>query len=347
MAASAVLNGARTSSRIAPETRERILKAAAKLQYRPNAAARALANRRMHTIGLAGVIEGGELNTYFLEVFNGILEAASRSEQNTTVFTLHDWRRDVARLPVFCDGRIDGMILLAPTLTREAAKLLPSHTPFISIHGNVPIPNVPNIETDEEQGAYDMVRYMIAHGHRRILHVAGEPGLIGPERRLRGYKRALASAHIRFDSSFVVEAGFNAERGRSAMRSWLRHHAGEPLPQAVFCVSDGVASGCLEALAEAGLRVPDDISVGGFDDTLAARTTVPQLATVRQPLRAMGNRAVELLLARIQAQAAGLPPGTTEEEPIVFPVDLVPRASVGAPPAIKRIVPAAHRGSHA
>jgi LacI family transcriptional regulator len=340
MAASAVLNGARTSSRIAPETRERIILAATKLQYRPNAAARALANRRMHTIGVAAVIEGGELNPYFLEVFNGILETAARREQNTTVFTLHDWRRDSARLPGLCDGRIDGLILIAPTLTAEAAKVLPGHTPFVALHANVPLANVINVETDEERGAFEMVRHLIACGHRRILHVAGDAGLVGAERRLRGYKRALTASHIKVDNSLVIQASFSAESGRNAMRAWLKRHAGEPLPHAVFCVSDGVAIGCMEALAEVGLRVPDDISVAGFDDTLAARTTVPQLTTVRQPLRAMGNRAVEALLSCIQRQSDQSLPAVPN--PIIFPVDLVPRASVGAPPAVARLVPS-HR----
>ena len=340
MAASAVLNGARTSSRISAETRERIIAASLRLQYRPNAAARALANRRMNTIGVATVFEGGEFNPYFLEVFNGILETAAKLEQNTTVFTLHDWYRDAARLPGLCDGRIDGLILIAPTLTNEAARVLPMHTPFVAIHANVALPNVVNIETDEERGAYEMVRHLIALGHRRILHVAGESGLVGAERRQRGYKRALLSAHIAIDNSLVVPASFSNESGRQAMRGWLRRHSGEPMPHAVFCVSDGVAIGCLEALAEVGLRVPDDISVAGFDDTLAARTTVPQLTTVSQPLRVMGNRAVEVLIDRIQRQNAG--DGLLMEKSIVFPVDLVPRASVGAPPAIKRIVPSRH-----
>jgi LacI family transcriptional regulator len=340
MAASAVLNGARTSSRIAPETRERIILAATKLQYRPNAAARALANRRMNTIGVAAVIEGGELNPYFLEVFNGILEMAARREQNTTVFTLHDWRRDAARLPGLCDGRIDGLILIAPTLTAEAAKVLPGHTPFVALHANVALPNVINVETDEECGSYEMVRHLVAQGHRRILHVSGDAGLVGAERRLRGYKRALTAGHIKVDNSLIIPASFSSESGRTAMRAWLKRHAGEPLPHAVFCVSDGVAIGCMEALAEVGLRVPDDISVAGFDDTLAARTTVPQLTTVRQPLRAMGNRAVDALLSCIQRQNDQSLPMV--ENPIVFPVDLVPRASVGAPPAVARLVPS-HR----
>lgn len=336
MAASAVLNGACTTSRISPETRERIEKAARKLQYRPNAAAWALANRRMDTIGVATVF-GSELNPYFLEVFNGILEAAALREKNTTVFTLHDWQRDVARLSGACDGRIDGLVLIAPTLSIDAAKVLPVHTPFVAIHSNVLLPNIANVETDEERGAYEMVRYLISRGHRRILHIGGASGLLGADRRLRGYRRALASARIAWDGDLVVPAGFRSEDGYRAMSKWLRRHAGDPLPHAVFCVSDGVATGCLESLSEVGLRVPDDISVAGFDDTLAARTTLPQLTTVRQPLRAMGNRAVEVLLDRIERQSAGdrLP----QAKSIVLPVELVTRASVGAPPVIQRIVP--------
>jgi LacI family transcriptional regulator len=337
MAASTVLNGAQTSSRIAPETRERILEAAARLRYRPNAAARALANRRMDTIGVAAVIDsGGELNHYFMEIFNGILEAAARREQNVTVFALHDWGKDPARLHDLCDGRIDGLILVAPTLAREAVKNLPEHTPFVALHSNEPLPNVVNIETDEERGAYEMTRHLLAQGHRRILHVAGTPGLLGVERRVRGYKRALTSARIAFDPDLMLHAALDAGAGRDALRQWLKRHAGRPLPEAIFCVNDGVAVGCIEALAELGLHVPEDISVAGFDDALAARTTVPQLTTVRQPLRAMGQRAVEILLTRIGEQSDH---GKTALHPVVFPVDLVPRASVAAPPAASRMVP--------
>jgi LacI family transcriptional regulator len=324
MAASAVLNGAQTSSRISAETRERILKAADELAYRPNAAARALANRRMNTLGVAAVIEGGELNHYFLEVFNGILEAAAQHDQSTTVFALHDWTRDQARLGSICDGRIDGLVLVGPTFLGEAVTL-PAHTPFVAVHANGAMPNVTNIESDEERGAYDLVKYLIAQGHRRIMHLAGPAGLLGPERRIRGYQRALAAARIPFDPELLIPAGFNAPAGRDAVRQWLKRHDREAMPDAIFCVNDGLALGCIEALAEVGLRVPDDVSVAGFDDSLAARMSVPQLTTVRQPLRAMGARAVELLLARIgragNASAAAA-------KPVVFPVELVKRGSV-------------------
>lgn len=340
MAASAVLNGARTSSRISEQTRKRILEAATELRYRPNATARALVNRRMNTIGVAAVIGDGELNSYAMEIFTGILAAAAHAKQNTTMFTLHDWGRDTARLHGWCDGRIDGMILIAPTLTREAAKMLPLHTPFVSLHSNCVLPGVINIESDEERGAAEVVQHLIAAGHRRIMHVSGDRGYIGAERRITGYKRALASARIPYSESLLVPATFASGSGRAAMRAWLKRHAGEPLPDAVFCGNDGIAIGCMEAFAELGLRVPEDLSIAGFDDTIAARTTVPQLTTVRQPLRAMGVRAVEVLLSLIDRQKDG---GVVDfPNPIVFPVELVKRASVAAVPVAARIVPAPH-----
>lgn len=335
MAASATLNQARTSSRISAETKERIRQAAAKLKYRPNIAARALATRRMQTIGVAAVVDEGELNYYFLEVFNGILAAAAKHEQNTTVFSLHNWGTDAARLPGMCDGRIDGLILLAPTWTAPES-VRSEHTPYVSIHANSILAGVANIESDEEQGAFELVSWLIAQGHRRIMHMAGPAGLTGAERRIRGYKRALASARITFDPALVVAGDFEAGVARAALRQWLRDHSGHLLPQAIFCANDSAAIGCMETLAELGLRVPEDVSVAGFDDTLIARIAIPQLTSVRQPLRAMGSKAVDLLLERIKSPHEG---SVEKNKSLVFPVEIVPRVSVISPPAVDRVVP--------
>ena len=337
MAASTVLNGARTSSRIAPETRDRILEAARRLRYRPNAAARALANRRMDTIGVAAVIDGGDLNLYFLEIMNGVLEAASRHNQNTTVFTLHNWAEDAARVSKFCDGRIDGMVLLAPVFSRETADHLPDHTPFVAIHANLAAPGIVNLESDEETGACNLVRHLIARGHRRIMHLSGTRGLLGAERRIDGYRRALAEAGIAFDPSLLIEAHYHNAGGRQATRTWLSRSHGKQLPEAIFCANDAIAMGCMEALAEVGIRMPEDVSIAGFDDTLAARTTMPQLTTVRQPLRAMGAKAVEILLEQIGHNTGK--PQARVASPYVFNTELVQRASVSTPPAAPRMVP--------
>lgn len=333
MAASAVLNGARTSSRISPDTRTRILEAAARLQYRPNAAARALIRRSMNTLGVASVISDGDLNHYFLEILNGVLEAGARHGQNITVFTLNDWQHDINRLVGFCDGRIDGMILVAPVLTADEAACLPGHTPFVSLHSNQSLAGVLDLESDEETGAFDAVRSLINFGHRRILHLSGPTTMSGAIRRIAGYRRAVESAGQSFDPNLVVEAGFTDLAGRDALVGWMRAHPGEELPTAIFCANDAVAMGCMETLARAGLRVPEDVSVVGFDDTLAARTTVPQLTTVRQPLRHMGAQGVEFLLERIRA-------GAFAGGPAVFPAELVARASSAPPRRVPIQVPA-------
>jgi LacI family transcriptional regulator len=182
-----------------------------------------------------------------------------------------------------------------------------------------------NLETDEETGAYQLVRHLIQCGHRRILHLTGEPGRIGTERRIRAYRRALLDGGVVVDPTLIVDCAFNPTAGRNAMGAWLRDHAGEPLPDAIFGANDGIAVGVLEALTKAGYSVPRDVSVAGFDDTLAARTASPALTTVRQPLREMGQQAVEALLKQIRGDAKG---SADVQTPLVLPTELVVRASV-------------------
>jgi LacI family transcriptional regulator len=320
-------------------TRERILVAAAKLQYRPNAAARALLHRRMNTIGIAAVLDDNELSHYFLALFNGVIAAATHFEQNATVFALHDWNKDTQRLHSICDGRIDGVILCAPTFGAKVASSLPRHTPFVSIHANSIVPSMIDIESDEENGAFAMVEHLIAQSHRRIMHIAGPEGLTGADRRVAGYKAALKKHKLRFEKSLLMHSAYDAQGGREVMRGWLKHHAGEALPHAVFCGSDAIAMGTMEALAEWGLRVPDDISVAGFDDTLAARASIPRLTTVRQPLVLMGRIAVEILLNQIGA----IKGGTIPKSPVIVPIEIVIRDSVGPRPSVDRLVPAEKR----
>jgi len=317
MAASAVLNHSRTSSRISEETRKRILEAAKELNYRPNVAARSLVNRRMNTLGVTVKLYKDELNMYFLEVFNGIMEAAMRSKQNTTVFTVSGWD-DFSEISGFCDGRIDGMILVGPVFKQEGNISVPHNTPFVSLHTNRPLAGVPNLETDEENGAYLATEHLISKGHRRIMHVSGPLDLLGAARRKRGFDRALRDAGISSDESMILHADFSTEHTLPIFRAWLQGKSKSELPEAIFAVNDAAALGCIEALVGAGHRVPDDVSVMGFDDSLAARSA--HFSSVRQPLREMGHRAVKVLLEMIDGtrivKVDEIP------EPILFQTDL-------------------------
>ncbi len=325
MTVSAVLNGARSGTRVSAATRVRIEEAAARLLYRPNAAARGLSRRRMDTLGVAAAIDGA-VNLYFLEVLNGILEAAARHGQNTTIFSVSDWAGDAERILGFCDGRVDGIVFIGPSLSEPFAEMLGRRSPFVTLHGAQSLPGTCSLDVDNEAGASMMVRHLIALGHRRIAHLTGGEDRPGARRRLAGYRRALTEAGLPADDALVLHGGFTAEAGRRLMADLLDRPG--PAPTAVFCANDASAYGALETMAARGLRAPRDISVGGFDDLMLAQMTTPHLTTVRQPFREMGRRAVELLLLQINP-----PEGDAPAPPVaqVFDVELVVRASTGAP----------------
>ena len=155
------------------ETCERVLTAARRLEYRPNATARALANRRTNAIGLVANFLGEEPSLYFLEVFSGVIQGAAAAGQIAAVFTLKHWDEAQARIPALCDGRVDGLILQGPRLQDDGPAWLPWHTPMVSVQADRPASGVLNIESDDEAGAYEMVRKLLAMGHRRILHIGG------------------------------------------------------------------------------------------------------------------------------------------------------------------------------
>lgn len=335
MTVSVVLNGATSSARVSEATRARILEAAAKLQYRRNAVAHGLSRSRMNALGVVATVEGGDPNLYFLEVLNGILAAAKEFRQNTTVFSLSNWEKEKRRIFQSCDGRVDGMILIAPLLSAETAREFPFHTPFVTIHSNLPLPHSCNLDVDNEGGAYAVVRFLIEQGHRHILHFAGDMAQAGVRQRCAGFLRALEEAGIPCGDESIVPGHYVVRSGKDRMEALLSRCSESDLPTAIFCASDAIAYGCLEALSATRLRVPEDISLAGFDDILTARMTRPPLTTVRQPFRRMGSRAVERLLEQIRAEEE-MPPVAEDAQlresfTEVFPVELVIRESVGPP----------------
>jgi len=337
MVASVVLNGARSSTRVSEATRKRILEVAEQLGYRRNAAALGLSRRKMNCLGVTCVVDVSEINYYFLAVLNGILEAAATHGQNVTVFSLGNWQTEEHKIFEFCDGRIDGMILIGPHLS-ENFPTQPCHTPFVTIHGDRELPYGCNLDIDNELGARMMVRYLIALGHRRILHISGGDWP-GARERVAGYCHALEEAGIAPDPRLIVPGTFSTIGGRHVTEALLQRFSGE-LPTAIFCASDAIAYGCMEVLRNHGIRIPEDISVVGFDDMMLASMTDPPLTTVRQPFQKMGHRAVEVLLAQIHNEQIG-PTGSSAHtvDTVTIPVshtelfatELVTRESAIAP----------------
>jgi DNA-binding LacI/PurR family transcriptional regulator len=334
MTASVVLNGARSGTQVSETTRARIIEVAARLGYRPNAVARGLSRRRMDVI-----VQGTGLNYYFLEVFNGVLEVAVPNRQSATVFGIPGWAGEQiqAELLNLCDGRVDGLIFIGPhLLDRAFIESVQQHTPLVAVHAEDPPPSLYNVDIDNAGGIYAATRLLIELGHQRIAHLAGNTSLpfiqAGARNRIEGYRRALEDAGIPFDPTLVLPGYYIEPSGRERMERLL--DSPEPLPTALCCANDSIALGCLGVCQERGIRVPEDISITGFDNVLTTRLTAPPLTTVGQPLIEMGRRAAQLLLEQIQDTDGESELEDTASRTIVFPVELIVRGSVGPPPVL-------------
>jgi DNA-binding LacI/PurR family transcriptional regulator len=286
-------------------------------------------------VGFVANFVGEEPNLYFLEVFSGVIQGATAAGQTAAVFTLSSWDEAPARIPALCDGRVDGLILLGPRLPDDGALWLPKHTPVVSVQADRPVSGAVNVESDDEIGAYEMVSRLLAMGHRRILHVGGPPEFSGAKLRAAGYLRAHVDAGVTPAPAHLIQAPLSIDGGRAALEQWLRRQQGRPLPDAVFGCNDAIAIGCMEALRARGIRVPDDVSVVGYDHTLMARWL--HLATVHQPLHEIGRRAVEVLLQWIEATHRG--EAYAGPNSIVLPTEIVAGATLAEPRRTRLTVP--------
>jgi LacI family transcriptional regulator len=299
MTVSAVLNAARSGTRVSEATRQRIIEAARRLKYRPNAIAQGLSKRRMNTIGVVCITQfPTDINMIVHEVLNGILDGANTWNQYTIVCTIADWVQEQKMLGM-CDGRLDGLILLGPSLSESFAEQLYSLTEYVSIHSDGPVKFGVNMDADNYGGAQMATKHLISLGHRRIAHFEGDARYHGTADRTCGYRTALEEAGIEFDPSLVFPGSFTSPSGFEQAQLLMDKSKTGSMPTAIFCASDAIAIGALQKLIESGFRVPEDISITGFDDSLISMMASRQITTVRQPLHKMGRFAVEQLLEQI------------------------------------------------
>jgi LacI family transcriptional regulator len=219
-------------------------------------------------------------------------------------------------------GRVDGVLIAAATSDAAYRRNLLGGLPAVLVNRKEP-GDLASVPVDDEAGAALAVRYLTELGHRRIAHVAGPQNADTARRRLRGYRLALRAAGIDAPSEWIAEASFDEAAGHLAATRLVNL---DPRPTALFAANIRIAIGALSAVRRAGLRVPDDVSVIGFDDTPLAAYVDPPLTTVRMPLEELGSVAVESLLAEIDGSRA-------ESLMLSIPPELVVRASAGCPGA--------------
>jgi LacI family transcriptional regulator len=281
--------------------RERVLAAMAELNYRPLTSARSLATNRSFMIGL---LYDNRSPSYIMEVQTGVLEACEAQHYSMMVQPLVSSAPDfVERVEdILSRHRPDGLILTPPITDHPQLldHLRRIGLPFASIAPHHPKDCI-GVMLREREAAAAMVDHLVSLGHRRIAHILGDPEHGAGVWRLAGFRDGLGRAGLEEDPAYMVQGRFSFESGVAAMRQLL---ALPQRPTAIFAADDDMAVGAIWAAAEAGVAVPGDVSICGFDDTTIATQVWPPLTTIHQPVREMGRCATEELLLRVLDKGA-------------------------------------------
>ncbi|MET9147768.1 LacI family DNA-binding transcriptional regulator [Streptomyces sp. NPDC004042] len=314
---SRVING---SPQVSEHSRAAVEQAIAELGYVPNRAARSLVTRRTDSVAL--VVPEAETRLFSEPYFSGIIRGVSTGLADAGMQLLLVLARDekeYARLADYLSAqRVDGVLMMAvhgdDTLPDRLEELA---VPTVLAGRRSHREPLGHVRADNSGGARTAVRHLLAQGRRVIGTITGPLDMDAAQARLDGYRTALADAGLPADEELIAGGDFTEEGGRAAMRQLLRRR---PALDALFAASDVMASGAVLELRAAGLRVPHDVAVVGFDDSIVARHIDPPLTSVRQPLEEMGRTMADLLLSEIAQRGTG-------HRAVVLPTELVVRES--------------------
>jgi LacI family transcriptional regulator, galactose operon repressor len=315
---SRVLN---SSGPVKEETRRLIREVAGRMRYVPHSGARSLITSKTQTLGVLLPDLYGE---FFSEVIRGMDDTAQKNGFHLLISRAYADRHGIETAIKAMRGRVDGVVVMSPDLDSDSLLNLPSTIPVVLLcsvsRGN----EIDSLTIQNCRGAREMVTHLVSLGHGRIAIIKGSPRNYDAAERLRGYRIALRETGITPDSSLEREGDFTETGGFKATLELLQM---ESRPTAIFAANDSMAIGVLSALREAGVRVPEEIAVAGFDDILLARYMDPPLSSVHVPICELGERAVELLLNGISHKN-----GHTRKRERVS-TKLVIRRSTGGHPA--------------
>lgn len=322
---SLVLNNSPSAKSIPPETRQRVLDAAERLNYRPNYFARSLRQSRSMSVGvLAPDLSEG----YFTRVMSGVVEELTAAHY--FYFTAcHDWKKElIEQYPrMLVERAVDGFLLL-----NTPADEIHVPVPVVAISAHSPVENVTNIVLDHHAAVEQALKHLYQLGHRRIAFMRGPKAIPDSDYRWESIQQVAQEIGLRIDPAHVIRleaAGWSTKTGQHPMAPEIGYKPMKALLEknrdftAVFCFNDIAAIGAIRALKDVGCSVPGDVSVVGFDDILSAAFATPSLTTVRQPLVEMGMRGAQVLLERIADKTKQFP------AEIVVQPELVVRESTG------------------
>jgi len=317
---SRVVNG---SGYVSAKTRVAVESVIREHRYTANRSARGLSAGRT---GLVGVTLPRIHPTYFSVIIAGVAEALYELDMRIVLApTLHEHDREVGLLERLMHGTTDGALLVLPEESGSELRTLMSYGyRFVVVDPRARIDErVPTVSAAHSSGADQATRHLLELGHRRIAAISGPANMMATQERLRGYSAALAAAGVLPDPALEIESNWEVDGGQRAARQLL--DLADP-PTAIFAFNDPLAIGAMQAAIQCGLRVPDDISIVGFDDTAESELVTPTLTTVRQPLAEMGRMGVSLLMRLLENRSF-------EALHVELATQLIVRGSTGPPPA--------------
>lgn len=284
-------------------TRTRVMEAIEHLGYVANLQARSLAGGRSQVIGL---LVPNLDNSYVAAIMQGIDQELARAHYELILYTTHRHpSKESLFVSAMVSGLTEGLLLITPLVQTTYLDLLREQNfPYVLIDQADVTENSSVIEATNWQGAYEATSYLIQLGHTRIAFIKGSLAVRSAVDRLQGYKAALTNYNIPIRQELIVEGDYQQQSGYETTKKLLQSE--DSLPTAIFASNDLSAFGAMDAVRECGLRIPDDISIIGFDDIPQASFVYPKLTTIRQPLEQMGQIAARMLLEQIEDQS--LPP---------------------------------------
>jgi len=319
---------------ISPETRQRVLEVARRMNYQPNQHARALATNRSYLIG---VVVPDLMNLYFAEVARAIESIARPAGfQLLICSTDEDATREIGEVEVLLQ-RTDGLIIssvLAPTDTGAYRKMMRDGAKIVLVDRTMRNLHCPVVATDNVQVGRIATEHLISLGHVRIGHLSGDASSVSADR-LEGYKRALEGHGLRFNKALVRPCGLLESEGYLAMRAWL---AKGDIPEAIFAVNDPAAIGGMKALEEVGIKVGQEVAIIGAGNIHYGDMLRVPLTTVSWSRAEMGQQAARLLLRAMAGESL-----SSKARNVSLPPELIVRNSCGAKPLARARVGGAAR----
>ncbi|MDZ4720702.1 MAG: substrate-binding domain-containing protein [Roseiflexaceae bacterium] len=301
---SRVLNG---TAPVAADKRDAVMAVIKQRNYRPSAIAQGLAHGRTKAVG---VLTQSIASPFYGEILRGIELGLMQSGYHA-LFTSGNWRseEELAALDLLSGRRVDALIILAGIMPGDDLRHAAEELPLIVIGRSIAGMEDHCLCIDDEQAAYEATRYLIGLGHQRIAHVAGLSLHQDALDRRNGYERALREAGITVDQQLIVTGDYTEQSGLLAIEALISRAT---MFSAIFAANDQMAYGARLALYRHGLRVPDDVSLIGFDDQPASAYTTPPLTTVRQPTLELGQAAAQAVLRLLDGQQPMLTTCATE-----------------------------------